>query len=74
MKKISKIKELNDLKTLLYFLKYKVDNKSQCLSDNNTEVSSEAKRIKYEIEVVNYGKNGWKIPGDINMKYVGDVK
>ena len=29
MKKISKIKELNDLKTLLYFLKYKVDNKLQ---------------------------------------------
>ena len=42
--------------------------------NGTTNYDSEAKRIKYEIEVVNYGKNGWKIPGDINMKYVGNVK
>lgn len=70
----TKVKSIGNILGSRATVSFEVDNKSQCLSDNNTEVSSEAKRIKYEIEVVNYGKNGWKIPGDINMKYVGDVK
>ena len=70
----TKIKSVGNVLGSRATVSFEVDNKSQCLPSNNTQVSSEAKRVKYEIEVANYGNSGWKIPGDVNMKYIEDVK
>ncbi len=54
---------------------FEVDNKPTCVASSYSEdIPDNASRLKYEIEVKNYGKDGWKIPGNVTIRYVGYVE
>lgn len=75
--KISSIGNLLGSKAIVSF---EVDNKPSCIASNGSvaattgDIPNNAKKIKYQIEVRNYGSVGWKIPGEMKFEYIGIVE
>ncbi len=74
----TKIKSIGNVLGSTAVVSFEVDNKPACVaSSSNTAnaitIPSEAKRIRYKVEVKNYGSEGWKIPGDVKFEFVEAV-
>lgn len=69
----TKIKSIGNVLGSTAIVSFEVDNKSACIANSNIAPSSSASRLKYQIEVKNYGKEGWKIPREVNFQYLGEV-
>ncbi len=71
----TKIKSIGNVLGSSAIVSFEVDNKESCrLSEDVSSIPSDASRLKYQIEVKNYGSAGWKIPSELNIKYIGPVQ
>ncbi len=77
----TKIKSIGNVLGSKAVVSFEVDNKEHCVSvaqnsaaGNTPQVPADATRIRYRVEVKNYGKSGWKIPGDVKFEFVEAIK
>lgn len=69
----TKIKSIGNILGSTAIVSFEVDNKPACVATSNTSPTSQASRLKYQVEVKNYGKEGWKLPVDVNFQYLGEA-
>lgn len=71
----TKIKSIGNVLGSTAIVSFEVDNKPACrFTEEAAAVNSDTGRLKYQIEVKNYGSDGWKIPGELKVEYIGPVE